>query len=74
MIYDPLLLGVIGVIGFACVLSYFLGRWHGLEIGLAERFGPFPSSDWGCDCRTTELANDVFHFGTDTTGGQHGRS
>lgn len=35
-----------------------------------ERGRPEPSGDWGCDHRTTELANDVFHFGTDTTKGQ----
>lgn len=37
---DGLFLGACGGIGFACLIAYSLGRYHGLEISLSQRFGP----------------------------------
>lgn len=61
---DALFLSAVISIGTACVLSYLLGRHHGLEIGLTERFGPMTlrHDEAPGDCFPTE--NALSHFGT----------
>lgn len=70
MTFDHLWLAVSLAIGAGMLISYFLGRFHGLEVGLSLRQADELSGDrpTAGDARTFALLNNLHETGCNDAG------